>query len=192
MMPKRSFLTYLIYMLRSSIASWWAVATGLIGIVSFTFLSEQVILNRVWVTAFILSISFFIFIAVSVLIRAWSLYLNSTTATIKQIVKADNEHVFLLEGIENIKMGILLEVYRLRESVEVPIGLIEVSHQREDGLVQAKPVWIMPVHLREIETRELSHKSLVAYQALSKGTLSKWVDAKAEQKVQFLMKRGIK
>jgi hypothetical protein len=179
-------------MLRSSIATWWGVATGLIGIISFTLLSEVVNVNRLWITAIILSISFFIFIAVSILIRSWSLYLNSNTATIKQIVKAENEHIFLLEGIENIKIGILLEVYRIREYVEVPIGLIEVSHQREDGLVQAKPVWIMPVHLRDIETRELSPQSLVAYQTLSKETLSKWVDTKAEQKVQFLMKRGMK
>jgi len=179
-------------MLRSSVASWWGVATGLVGIISFTLLSEEVSINRLWLTGIILAISFFIFIAVSVLIRSWSLYFNSNTAIIKQIVRADNEHIFLLEGLENSKIGILLEVYRVRESVEVPIGLIEVSHQREDGLVQAKPVWIMPVHLRDIETRELSHQSLVAYQTLSRGTLSKWIDMNAEKKLQFLMKKGTK
>lgn len=189
---KKSLLSYLTFMLRSSVASWWGIATGLIGIVSFTLLSKEVSINRLWLTAIILAISFFIFITVSILIRSWSLYFNSNTATIKQIVRADHELIFLLEGLGNSKTGSLLEVYRVRESIEVPIGLIEVSHQKEDGLVQAIPVWIMPVHLRDIETHELSPQSLVAYLTLSKGTLSKWVDNKAEQKVQFLMKRGMK
>ena len=89
-------------------------------------------------------------------------------------------------------MGSFLEVYRVKELIEIPIGFIETFHQKEDGLVQAKPVWIMPIHLRDLESRELSVDSVKAYPSMTKSTLTRWVNAEAESKIQDLFRKGMK
>jgi hypothetical protein len=190
MNTRDSIISYLEFMLKSPIATWWAVATGLIGVISFLVLSSTAQISRIWLTVIIFGSSLCLFTGVSALLKAWPLWRKSSAAAVRQIVRAEKEHVFLLEGLSDSRIGLMLEIYRTRESVEVPIGLIEITHQRDDGLVQAKAVWIMPVHMREIETRELSPQSLCAYAALSRDTLERWIEQKAEMKIHDLMKRG--
>ena len=187
----RSFVGYLSFIFKTPLAAWWASAAGLLGIIRFILLTPTVSLGRVSLTAIIFSSSLFLFVAVSIMFKAWPLYTQRRRQTVTQIVKADNECVFLVDGLGDAGVGTLLEIYRKRESIEVPIGFIEVTHQRSDGLYQAKAVWIMPVHLRDIETRELSHDSIFVYGALSASTLSRLIDQKAETMVQDLMRRGI-
>jgi hypothetical protein len=109
---------------------------------------------------------------------------------IKEIVRVDGEQVFVLEQSSNSKVGIVLEIFRIRESVEISIGLMEITHEREDGLFQAKSLWIMPIHLLDIEKRELSPESLLAYPVSSRNTLERYIEQQAEIKIQNVMKRG--
>lgn len=137
-----SFSGYLEYMLKTPITGWWAVATGLLGIISFALLSPTVSIGRVWLTVIIFGCSLFLFTGISVLFKGWPLWRSPGATRIKKIVHADGEHVFLLEQLSNGKVGLVLEIYRIREAVEMPIGLLEVTHEREDGLLQAKSLWL--------------------------------------------------
>jgi hypothetical protein len=177
-------------MLRTPVSTWWVVATGLISVISFSVLSPTVSVSRTWLTIIIFSCSLCLLIGLSVLFKGWPLWRTSGAARIKEIVRTEGEHVFVLEELNNSKVGLVLEVYRIREAIEIPIGLLEITHEREDGLVQAKPLWLMPGHLREIETRELSPESLLAYPAASRNTLERWIGQQAEIRIQDIMKRG--
>lgn len=183
--------SYLEFILISPITAWWAVVTGVVEMLGFGLASDIIVVSKWWLLLIVLIVSFSLLIGFLVLYRAWPLYAKTyDRITISQIVRVDDEQVFLLEGLRSFKIGSLFEVYRTREDVEVSIGFIQATHQREDGIMQAKPVWIMPGHLRDIETGALSVQNLTVYQTLSKDTLSRWVDDRAEMKVQDLMKRG--
>ena len=186
----RSVISYLEHMLKTPLSIWWAAATGVVGIVSFAFLSPTVSISRVLLIIIIFGCSLCLFIGLSVLLKGWLLWRTSGAARIKEIVRVDGEQVFVLEQTSNSKVGIVLEVFRVREAVEISIGLLEITHEREDGFFQAKALWIMPIHLRDIEKRELSPESLLAYPVTSRNTLERYIEQQAEIKIQNVMKRG--
>jgi hypothetical protein len=109
---------------------------------------------------------------------------------VSQIVRIENEQIFLLDSPRECKVGTLLEIFRIMESIEVPIGLLEVTHVKSDGVIQAIPRWILPIHLKEIETHELSVDNLVIYSFFTSNILIRWVDEQAERKITELMKKG--
>lgn len=126
-----------------------------------------------------------------VVYRGWSVFSRANeNIHITEIVRVDNDQFFLLECQHTYKIGSMFEVYRIQESVEIPIGFIETTHERADGIIQAKPIWILPGHLRDIERHELSKDNLVVYPTFSSSTLPRWINEQAERKVQELLKRG--
>jgi len=177
-------------MLKTPVTTWWAVATGMVGIIGFVLLAPTVSIGRVYLIVIIFICSLCLFIGISVLFKGWSLWRISGAARIKEIVRADGEQVFVIEETGNSKVGGVLEIFRIREAIEIPIGLLEITHEREDGFFQAKALWLMPIHLRDIEKRELSPESLLAYPVTSRNTLERYIEQQAEIRIQDVMKRG--
>jgi hypothetical protein len=189
----RTLGSYLRSMLRSPIATWWGAATTLIEIASFVLIRDSVTFNKLCLLLIIFAVSFSLFVGFSVLVRGWFLYKEMRRDIhISKIVRIENEQVFILDGCQGLTAGSVFEVYRVSESVEVPIGFIEAVHQRDDGLMQAKPIWIMPGHLRDIETHQVSTASLRVHAHLTRRTLGPWIDDQAEKKLEDLMRRGRK
>lgn len=190
-MNTRSPRAYLEFMLKSPLAVWWACATFAAEMLVSLLPAGIIQLPRVWLAIAVFFVSLCVFASVVVLYKGWVLYSRTQNAvSILEITRSDNEHVFILESGSSPEVGSVLEVHRIRESAEVPIGLIEVTLCREDGKTQARPVWIGPGHLREIETRELSARSLIVHRTPHSETLSKWINEQADQKIQDLIRRG--
>lgn len=190
---KNSFTDYLAFLFKSPLTTWWGVATALVGVVSFTLTNQNLTINRLWILLIIFIVSFSLFVGFQVSVKAWKLYVSSNQQiNIIEVIRADDEQIFLLDCPPFHKVGSFLEIYRVKESIEIPIGFIETFHQKEDGLIQAKPVWIMPIHLHDLESRELSVDSLKAYPSMTKATLTRWVNAEAESKIQDLFRKGTK
>jgi len=190
---KPHILDYVTFLFKSSLGAWWALVTALIGIFGFTMTDAIVQINRLWLVIILLSGSFSLFVGFQVFLKGWRLY-SSTEQQINilEIVRSDDEQIFVLDCPTFHRIGSFLEVYRVKELIEIPIGFIETFHQKEDGLIQARPVWIMPIHLHDIESRELSIESLKAYPSVSKSILNRWVRAEADSKVQDLLRKGMK
>jgi hypothetical protein len=183
--------SYLKFILGSPVASWWALFTGVIDIVAFGLVKDTMELSKWWLLAAISIASFCLLVGVLVLWKAWPLYAQTyERITLSDIVRVDGRRIFLLDGLHHLKVGSMLEIYRTREGVEVPIGFVRISHQREDGVTQAETVWIMPGHLRDMETGNLSVQNLKFHRILSQDTLERWVDDRAERKLQDLIRRG--
>lgn len=197
-MPKNNkskayFTDYLSFLLKSPLATWWGVATAIVGLAGFTLTGPNIQLGRLWVLTIIFIVSFSLFVGFQVFIKGWKLFAsNREQIEIIEIIRADGEQIFVLDCPPFHRVGSFLEVYRVKELIEIPIGFIETFHQKEDGLVQAKPVWIMPIHLRDLESRELSVDSVKAYPSMTKSTLTRWVNAEAESKIQDLFRKGMK
>lgn len=188
---KPTVRSYLSFILSSSITAWWALVTAVIEMVGFGLPSDTIVLSKWCFLVLILIVSFSMLTGFLVLWKGWPLYSKTCERiVVAQIVRVGGEQVFLLEGIGSFRQGSMFEVYRTTEDVDVSIGLIEAALQQDDGTVQAKPVWIKPGHLRDIETGALSVRNLKAHQNLSKDTLSRWVNERAEALVQDLLRRG--
>jgi hypothetical protein len=84
----------------------------------------------------------------------------------------------------------MLELFRIQEDVEIPIGFIQVSHEKSNGMVQANPIWILPIHINDIENHRLSLENLVVYSTFETSILTRWIDDQADRKVNDLMKKG--
>ena len=190
---KSPFIAYLSFVLKSPISTWWGLATALIGIVGFTLTDQNIQINRLWLLVLIFIASFSLYVGFHVFYKGWQLYAsNKEKIEIIEIVRAGGEHVFLLDCPASHRIGSFLEVYRVKESIEIPIGFIETFHKKEDGLIQAKPVWIMPIHLKDLESRELSVESIKAYPSMTKATLYRWINDEAESKIRDLLRKGMK
>jgi hypothetical protein len=183
--------TYLEFMFISPVTTWWGAITFFLEVIAFLFLGQNITLNRVGVLVLLFAVSFSLFVGFLVVYRGWSVFSRANeNIHITEIVRVANDQFFLLECQHTYKIGSMFEVYRIQESVEIPIGFIEITHERADGTIQAKPIWILPIHLRDIERHELSKDNLVVYPTFSSSTLPRWIDEQAERKVQELLRRG--
>lgn len=183
--------SYLKFIFWSPITSWWAILTGIVEIIAFIWLKETVVLNRIAIFALMFFASFFIMGGLLVILKGWEIYSKAfERVQIIEIVRINNDQYFLLKSPRNVQNGLLFEVFRKMESVEVPIGFIETTHCRDDGVIQAKPLWIRPIHLRDIERGQLSVENLVIYPFFSTSSLPQWIDEQADKKINELIKRG--
>jgi hypothetical protein len=183
---------YLEFIFISPVTTWWGAITILLDIIAFLFLGQTITINRIWILIMLFFISFCLFVGVSVVYRGWSVFSQSSeNIRITEIIRVENDQFFLLECNRKYKIGSMFEVYRIQESVEIPIGFIEIDHEKDDGVIQAKPIWILPVHLHDIERHELSKDNLVVYPTFSSNTLPRWINEQADRKVKELMKRGV-
>ncbi len=127
-------ISYLKYMIASPINIWWALVTGIIVplIGWYVLPSETIALSKIWFVGIIVALMLLLLVTVAVLFGSWSIYLNEhENIKVSNIVKDSGEHIFLLEGIKNVELGSIFEIYRIRESLESPMGLIEVKHKKE-------------------------------------------------------------
>jgi hypothetical protein len=185
---KTNFITYLKDILKSPITTWWGAVTFLIEVLSFIMANDSIALSKLWILVLIFIVSFSLFVGVLVLIKGWEIYSRSGRFRISRMVRVDNVQVFELEG--SVNLSTILEIYRTIEQMETSIGFIEVVHHREDGKMQAIPVWILPGHLRDIEAHNLAPESLKVSQVLGKETIQRWVNAQADQMLDELLRRG--
>ena len=182
---------YLEFMFISPVTTWWGAATFGLEVIAFLFLGQTITINRIGILVLLFLVSFSLFVSFLVMYRGWSVFSRANeNIRITEIVRVDNDQFFLLECHQAYNIGYMFEVYRRQESVEIPIGFVEITHERADGTIQAKPIWILPVHLRDIERHELSKDNLVVYPTFSSSTLPRWINEQAEKKVQELLKRG--
>lgn len=180
-------------MLKSSLTIWWGAATFAIEVIGLALPTQIISFNKIWLLPLLFIVSLSLFIGVTVLYKGWNLYSKAYEGiNVAQIIKIENEQVFLLKGLRNICLGSILEIRRVIEGVNIPIGFIELTNQNDNGMVQAKPIWIMPGHLRDIETHSLSAESLLVSQNLSKDMFQRWLNESTETRVNDLIKRGTK
>jgi len=188
-LPTKS--AYLKFILISPISSWWAIFTGVLEIIAFFWPGNTNILSRISVFFLLFFASLCLMGGFLVIIKGWEIYSKAFERIhVTQIVRIENDQYFLLKCPRKYQVGSMFEVFRKMESVEVPIGFIETIHHRDDGIIQARPLWIRSVHLRDIEKSHLSVDSLVVYPYFSSSSLPQWIDEQADRKVNELMKRG--
>jgi hypothetical protein len=118
------------------------------------------------------------FLAVSTTYQGYRLFKNLLSRlTLKSIQRCDDfsgEHIFLFVGNRNTEIGSLFEVYRDLTDVEVCIAIVEVIHIKDDGTVQAKPIWFSPGQKRDLQGGTIGITSLTVRPIIKKQNIERW------------------
>jgi len=133
---------------------WWALITGLA-----TLLSYKVTPQAGWhigaVGALTLTLlcSTLLFLAISVVYQGWQLfrgrYAELVLRGIQRSRDLGSDWVFVLSAGLDLPIGTIIDVHRRLGDVEVPFALIEIIGATSDGLYQALPRWLAPIHIRD-------------------------------------------
>jgi hypothetical protein len=182
------FIQYIEFLFGSFIKGWWAAFTGAASILSwFAFPDKDITINKLWVSISILIFSTVIFLCISIFLQSWKLFTGEYIKKIKvdgllRGDEIDKKHIFLLNSASGIPIGSLMEVYGIKNQLEVPVALIEVDHRRDDGITQANALWISPIHLLDIKKGNFSTSSLKVHNYIGKKFIDRWIDEDFERK----------
>lgn len=147
---------------------WWAVLTGAASLLAFLWTpTGGLTVSQTGMLLVILGTLTLVFLVFSVLYQGWNLFKdrhrNLEVVSVTKTKDFGTDWIFLLRGYLRESTGILLEIRRPLEDVEVPFALVRVIGSTTKGLYQAVPVWISPGHLRDFSNRQFSASSLIAY-----------------------------
>lgn len=193
-MPRHrsSIRSYLAFMLRSPLTIWWALATFTIQIALLAVQGPILVLPKLLLIPLIFIVSLPLLLAVLLLWKGWLLYSEAAQEiTIHELIQGQEGHTFVLETAQDLPVGAILEVFRMMEGVEVAIGFLETTHVRDDGRVQAKPLWFGPGHVRDLRRGVVPQSSLSVRSGIQAATLKRSMDMQIEKEVRSLMRRGI-
>ena len=160
---------------------WWATITGVATIAGwFLFPASGFGLSRIWICFLILLFFTLLFLTISAMYQGYKLFRNSCSRlTLDSIQRCDDfsgDHLFLFKGNRNTEIGSLLEVYRDLADLEVCIALIEVIHIKDDGIVQAKPIWFSPIHKRDLQGGRIGITCLTLRPVIRRENVERWLE----------------
>ena len=135
---------------------WWAAITGFASIASWLFVSRGGVLLTPLVLSILVLVGLtLLFLVFSTVYQGWLIYKGSLTRVrivgFQKCDSYDGEYVFLLEGNIGNGQGLVVELRRFLEGVEVPIALAEIMEKNSKGQYQARSIWIAPEHHRELK-----------------------------------------
>lgn len=147
---------------------WWALITGMVSIVAFLSTPTSGIVISPTGMLFLILLGFtLLFLAFSILLQGWKLYIevqrDLEVVSLRRTKELGADWVFVLRGYLRDATGMMLEIRRPLDEVEVPFAIVRVIGTTARGLYQAVPIWISPGHLRDFISCQFSTSELIAY-----------------------------
>lgn len=160
---------------------WWAVITGFAPIASWLFVPrEGIFLTPLAFSMLILSGMTLLFLVLSTVYQSWLIYQEHfARLRIVGFQKCNSyggEHIFLLEGNIGVVQSHIIELKVFCAGVEVVIALVEIIEENSKGQYQAKPIWILPGHLRELKMGQFIYSEIEADPFVKLRTLKRAID----------------
>ncbi|MCF6147596.1 MAG: hypothetical protein E3K37_02950 [Candidatus Kuenenia sp.] len=166
---------------------WWAFITGFASLLSWVFVPVGITLSRIAVTILTVVSLTLLFLCVSTLYQSWLLYRNRLTApAIVGYQRCDSyggEFIFLIDGFPSIAQGRVAELKRFVGGVEVSFALVELMERNSKGQFQARPIWISPIHLRDLRMNQFVYTDIIVDPLVQLRTISASKDNLIEQGV---------
>lgn len=189
--PSSMLRSYLEFVLAEPVRVWWGIGTAVVDLVAYAAVGNSLTLGRWAIVVLISVVSFGLMVGGVLSWKCWPLYVRAQSLMrISQVRNTEEGLVWVLEGGGGVAIGSLVQVYRRSEGIEVPIALLRVDHERDDGEKQASEVWIGAGHKRDIQVDAVSVESLLATSAVSHDIVNKWVQVVVEGQVKALIDQG--
>lgn len=171
---------YLKFLLDNFFKWWWAVVSGVASIASWIFISNNgIILSRKLSGFLVLFLSALIFLVISIFYRGWTLYCKSSNIKVRSFQKNsyyDSEYICIFECLPEYPTGTLLELHRFIDGVQVLIAVVEIIEKNSKGQYQAKAIWTVPVHLKDLKSGIFSYNDIEAKPIITSRVLEDIID----------------
>jgi hypothetical protein len=179
---RSSFGAFLSLMFQPFFKWWWAVVTGAASILAFVWTPPAgLTISKAGMLLLVLIGFTMLFLVLSMVVQGWLLFQNRhqrlelvALRQVRDFGPADDrprdlgtDWVFLLRGYLPESTGMLIEIRRPFEEVELAFALVQVTGTTARGLYQASPLWISPGHLRDYSRQHFSANTLIAYPQIS-------------------------
>lgn len=166
-MPRAS--TYLRRLLGPFFRWWWATISGVASFLAWFAVPEKGIeIGRGLFVCLILLTSALLFLTVSVLWEGWLIYSERVGLRVRALEPSKEspgaEWMFVLESDRLLApaANTMIALHRRVGSVEALFALAWIVGSTTEGLYQARPLWMAPVHLRDFKAGKFAATSLLA------------------------------
>ena len=164
---RQNFDSFLGWLLGSFFRWWWALITGTASFLAFVWTPpEGATIGRTGMLLLFFTAFSLVFLVVSVVMQGYQLFRERYKELEVVAIQKANESVagliFILRGHLRDATGMLVEIRRSSEDVEVLFAIVQVTRATSKGLYQAEPVWVSPGNLREFNARRFSLNVLIA------------------------------
>lgn len=173
---------YLSFILTPTFRWWWLIITGIASISAWLGLPEEGLsLSKQAFIIFMIVESMLIFMLISVIFNSLVLFRESKKILIHDYHMStdydDKKIIFILKSPIVLDNDMLLSLIRNCNGVEVCISLLHVEGKREDGIFQAKEIWMAPAHIRELNSKSISRNDLFVRRNLTFGEIKRFIDS---------------
>lgn len=107
-----------------------------------------------------------IFLVLSSIAQSYALFRERYRAlevvSVQRVSEPGIDWIFLIKGHLHDAIGMLIEIRRPLEDIEVPFAVVRVTGSTARGLYQAVPIWLSPGHLRDFTSQRFSASVLIA------------------------------
>lgn len=154
---------------------WWTLITGFASLLSLLIV-PTIILSREAVAILVFVGFTLLFLCVTTVYQGWLLYLDRLAAPAVVGFQRSNsyggEFIFLIEGAAPIAKGKVAELKRFVSGIEVSFALVEFVERNSKGQFQARPIWISPIHLRDLQMNHFVFADIIVDPLVQLRTLS--------------------
>ena len=152
---------YLATVLDGFVRSWWGLVTGIASLLGWLAIPTAGIeLGRVGASVLLVAATVLVLLTVSVLLKAYGWFVGSHAQprVLEFVPRAPSDSAenpvctFVIEEHGwRLMPGHLFGLYRSVQSAEVCVSVVKVDRGRHnDGAIQCIPLWIAPVHLKQL------------------------------------------
>jgi hypothetical protein len=146
---------------------WWALITGTASFLAFVWTPPNGLnIGRTCILLLIFTIFSLLFLVLSVLVQGFQLfrerYKDLEVVAIQKATESGSDLIFLLRGYLRDATGLLIEIRRPLDDVELQFAIVRITGATSKGLYQALPVWVSAGHLRDFNSRRFSANLLIA------------------------------
>lgn len=167
----QNFVSFLSWLFGSFFRWWWALITGTASFLAFVWTPpEGAIIGRTGMLLLFFVAFSLVFLVITVVVQGYQLFRDRNrkleVVAIQKASESVSGLIFILRGYLRDATGMLVEIRRSSEDLEVLFAIVQVTRATSKGLYQAEPIWVSPGNLSEFNARQFSLNVLIARPSL--------------------------
>jgi hypothetical protein len=183
-----SLSSYLSWLTAPFFRWWWAAVTGVVSLIAFVWTPKSVNISKPVLLAILLLASTLLFLALTVTVQGWRLYVSRSRFEILNFLRDKNkelgfEWIMTFKGPPSVDVDRVLQVNRLFDDGRViPFAIVKVLGLNDNSIYQAGPVWLSPGNLNDFVNHEFTVRALSVGTHPTIGTLENFAQVEMERK----------
>lgn len=160
--------------------------TGVASLIAFVWTPKSISISKPFLLATLFLASTLLFLALTVTVQGWRLYVSRTRFEILNFLRDKNkdlgfEWIITFKGPPGVDVDRVLQVNRLFDDGRViPFAIVRVLVLNDDSIYQAVPIWLSPGNLNDFVNHEFTVRALSVGTHPTIRTLENYAQVKME------------